>query len=82
MLRCDMARKITRNEVRSGAKSAECGLAPEIEITVEMIEAGYRVLAASGITDDLLEADRLIVAEIYASMRLAECRPGEVTHLL
>jgi hypothetical protein len=30
-----------------------------------MVEAGYGVLAASAITDYLLEADRLTVAEIY-----------------
>ena len=44
----------------------------EIVITSEMTEAGYRVLAAAGITDDLLEADRLTVCEIYRAMaRLA-----------
>ncbi len=42
----------------------------EIEITAEMIEAGYRVLLAAGLTDDLLEADRLTVADIYRAMML------------
>jgi hypothetical protein len=41
-------------------------------ITPEMIEAGFRVLAASGITDDPLEADRLLVAEIFRAM--VSCR--------
>ena len=45
-----------------------------IEITPEMIEAGYQVLKASGITDDLLEADRETVAEIYLAMRSLERR--------
>ena len=43
-------------------------LSPD-EPTPEMIEAGYRVLVASGITDDPLEADKLTVAEIYRAMR-------------
>jgi len=41
----------------------------EVEVTPEMIEAGYRALAESGLKgDDLLEADRLIVVEIYLAM--------------
>lgn len=40
----------------------------EIEVTPAMIDAGFRVLAASGITDDPLEADRLLVSEIYRAM--------------
>ena len=40
----------------------------EIEVTPEMIEAGFKVLAASGIADDFLGADRLMVAEIFRSM--------------
>jgi hypothetical protein len=34
-----------------------------IEVTPAMIEAGYRILVASGITDDPLEADKLLVRE-------------------
>ena len=41
---------------------------PEIEITPEMVEAGYRVLVGACLTDDLLEADKLTVAEIYRAM--------------
>jgi hypothetical protein len=33
-----------------------------------MIEAGYEVLRASGIADDYLEADKLLVAEIFRAM--------------
>ena len=43
----------------------------EVEITPEMIEAGFRVLKDSGITDEPLEADRLTVEEIYMAMQLA-----------
>ena len=42
----------------------------EIEITPEMIEAGFKMLEAAALTDDLLEADRLTVAEIYRAMAL------------
>jgi hypothetical protein len=60
------------------ADSKESAGAPEkeIEVTPAMIEAGYRVLEASCITDDLLEADRGTVSEIYLAMyrtRLATC---------
>ena len=56
--------------------SDEAAGAPEreIEVTPAMIEAGYRRLLASGITDDPLEADRLVVVEIYRAMR--ECSPA------
>jgi hypothetical protein len=39
-----------------------------IEVTPAMIEAGFKVLAASGVADDYLGADRLMVAEIYRAM--------------
>jgi hypothetical protein len=45
--------------------------ADEIEITPEMVEAGYRVFCESGVTDDPLEADRLLVVEIYRAMHRA-----------
>ena len=41
---------------------------PEIEVTPEMIEAGFKVLSASGIADDYLEADKLWVADIFRAM--------------
>ena len=44
----------------------------EIEITPKMIEAGYRVLVASGITDAQIEADKLVVAEIFQAMAAAQ----------
>ena len=42
----------------------------EIEVTPPMIEAGFRVLCSSGIADECLEADKLVVAEIYRAMAL------------
>ena len=53
----------------------------EIEVTPEMIEAGYGILAKSAITDDLLEADREWVAEIYRAMRREQLRPMVKGHL-
>ena len=40
----------------------------EIQVTPEMMEAGFRVLVKSGIADDPLEADKLWLAEIYQAM--------------
>jgi hypothetical protein len=40
----------------------------EIEVTPEMLECGYQVLRASGITDDPMEADKLLVERIYRAM--------------
>ena len=40
----------------------------DIVVTAAMIEAGFRVLSASGIANDYLEADRAMVAEIYRAM--------------
>ena len=41
-----------------------------VTITPEMIEVGYRVLEDSAITDELLEADRLLVEQIFRAMYL------------
>lgn len=38
-------------------------------VTKEMIEAGFAVLKASGIADDYLGADKLLVVEIYLAMQ-------------
>lgn len=40
----------------------------EIEVTEEMMEAGWKVLLESGITDAQVEADKLVLAEIYRAM--------------
>lgn len=40
----------------------------EIEITPEMIAAGWRVLCNSGRVDECLEADTLLVENIYRAM--------------
>lgn len=39
-----------------------------ILVTPEMVEAGFRVLASSGIADEYLGADRLLVEEIFRAM--------------
>lgn len=41
---------------------------PQIEVTPEMIEAGFQVLRASGLAEDYLETDKRMVAEIYCAM--------------
>jgi hypothetical protein len=41
---------------------------PEIEITPPMVEAGFEVLCNSGIADDYLKADKLVVVEIFEAM--------------
>lgn len=51
-----------------------CDRPDEPEITEEMIEAGYSVLAVSGVSDELLEADRIWVREIYLAMHAARRR--------
>jgi hypothetical protein len=40
----------------------------ELEITPEMIEAGFQILSTSGIADDYQEADKLLVKEIFRAM--------------
>lgn len=51
-------------------------MSDEIEVTDEMIEAGYAALAAACITEHLLDADRLTVAEIYRAMEAARPKPA------
>lgn len=48
----------------------------EIEVTPEMIEAGTAILWDSGLTEDHLEADKLVVCEIYRAMH----RLGSAEH--
>lgn len=43
----------------------------DIEVTSAMVQAGFQVLARSGIADDFLEADKLLVADIYRAMQRA-----------
>lgn len=40
----------------------------QIEVTPQMMAAGFRVLATSGIADDYLEGDKLLLADIYRAM--------------
>jgi hypothetical protein len=44
------------------------GEATEIEITLAMIQAGFLALCNSGIADEILEADRVLVAQIFQAM--------------
>ena len=39
-----------------------------IELTEKMVNAGFKVLATSGIADEYLGGDRLLVAEIFRAM--------------
>jgi hypothetical protein len=48
------------------------GEATEIEITPAMIQAGFLALCNSGIADEILEADRVLVAQIFQAMVLAQ----------
>jgi hypothetical protein len=44
----------------------------EIEVTSEMIEAGLLVLWDSGAVENPLDADRIVIREIFLAMRLLE----------
>jgi hypothetical protein len=59
---------MTQDVEMSHIATATTGAEQEIEITPEMIEAGYRVLYNSGIADGYLRADKVLVAEIFATM--------------
>lgn len=50
--------------------------APEIEVTDGMIDAGVRSLLRSCVTDHPLEADRLVVSEIFQAMLDSARREG------
>lgn len=51
----------------------------DIEITPQMIEAGFAVLCNSGIADEYQAADKNTVAEIFRSMLFAKLdRPQPV----
>ena len=54
------------------ADAVECN---EIEITREMIEAGFKVLVQSNIADEFSPADKCTVAEIFLAMILAFPNP-------
>lgn len=51
-----------------------------VDVTDEMIEAGFKVLLASGLADAPLEADRLVVVEIFQAM-FAKIRPSDAQTL-
>ncbi len=45
-----------------------------LEVTPEMVEAGFQALRGSGIADFYLEADKVAVAEIYTAMERCRIR--------
>jgi hypothetical protein len=64
-------RKLSGVSALRGTVRKEDGWKPakeEIEITPEMIEAGFAVLIASGIADAYSEVDKCTVAEIFRAM--------------
>jgi hypothetical protein len=40
----------------------------EVEITSQMVEAGFRALCSSGPSDDYLDYDKSVVTEIFLAM--------------
>ena len=56
---------------RCGDKSPD-----EIEVTDEMIEAGFAALKLSGLADEYLKADKHTVVEIWLAMCRASQRLG------
>lgn len=48
----------------------------QIEVTPEMIEAGFSVLSRSGIADEYLEADKPLLVEIFQAMLASMDRPA------
>lgn len=55
-------------EVARGLVGAGPQESASVEITSEMLEAGSRVLYASGIVEGAMEADEYTLAEIYEAM--------------
>jgi hypothetical protein len=47
-----------------------------VEVTPEMLEAGFAVLRASGIADEYLDADKLLVQSIFEAMMRARAAQG------
>ena len=56
---------------------ADRAVVPEISPSPRMLECGFRVLAASGITDDPLEADKLLVERIWLAMEACRLQESE-----
>ena len=53
--------------------SNECEKA-KVEITPQMVEAGFQVLCSSGIADEYPERDKLLIVEIFRAMASASPR--------
>lgn len=60
------------------ANATEAEREADVDITPEMIEAGFKVFARSGLVDEPLEADKLFLAEIYRAM--ASCAYHSCKH--
>ena len=68
-----------------GGASKECedaAVDEEIEITAEMIEAGYAILVGSGLIEWPLEGDKIMVSEMYRAMHRARLDQVRKEHLL
>jgi hypothetical protein len=52
----------------SSAKAARSTLPTEPAITEDMISAGLRVLRDAGISQEFIQADKLVLAEIFRVM--------------
>lgn len=57
----------TKPDSAASGLSAGLGVMGE-KVTNEMVDAGFEVLKLSGIADEYLGADKLLVAEIYLAM--------------
>ena len=70
--------QIDQNDHRpEGCNNGEpSDLAPDgqVEVTSEMLEVGVQMLWASGIVDGQVDADKLVLAEIFQAMRALD--PG------
>jgi hypothetical protein len=53
-------------------------ITPNMEITPRMTEAGFEILAKSGIADGLEEADKIVVGKIFRAMVRAALQDREL----
>ncbi len=67
--------------IPNAARAADNAPVQEIEVTPEMMAAGFRVFAMSGVTDDPLEADKLLVEKIYLAMESCRIQAYRKSHL-
>ena len=70
---------ILEKKIRERDGHPETETAPNVDVTPEMIEAGYRVLCNSGIADVYLKVDKILVVEIFDAMFALLPREGAHT---